>query len=93
MLHWESTRFSRIAYEVASYIFNRRLHILRFDPLRLTSATLRRFADALTSHGCPLTNCWVFLNETLRQVAWPLLNQRSVPPGVAMSPVGGVGVA
>lgn len=80
-LGWEQTRVSRFVDVTAYQIVTTWSHILRFDPVRLRPTTLRRYADRLVDEGCPLTNCWGFIDGTLRHVARPDWNQSIVYNG------------
>lgn len=78
---WEKTRFSRITHTLATYIYQRWKHLLRFDSRRLTPAKLKEYANAVTAKGAPTTNVWGFIDGTLRKTARPVRNQRIVYNG------------
>ena len=78
---WERTRLSCIVYSTAVFIFERWKHVLHFDPDRLRPTTLRRFADKIHEKGAPLSDCWGFVDGTLRKVSCPIFNQHVIYNG------------
>lgn len=80
-LGWERTRFSRITRLVATTIFNRWKHLLRFDPTRLTREKLSEFGQAIAAKGAPLDLVVGFIDGTLQENARPVYNQRIVYNG------------
>jgi hypothetical protein len=73
---WERSRVSRVTQTLSSYIYRRWLYLLRFDSRRLTPTQLKHYADAIHLKGAPLSNCWAFIDGTLKEVARPVHNQR-----------------
>ena len=65
--------FSEIISEVSSHIFDNYGYLLRsLDQ----PDCLQRFADAIYGRGSALSNCWGFLDGTVRPIARPGEHQR-----------------
>ena len=47
-----------------------------FDRELLSPANLQKYADAIHAKGAPLTNCWGFIDGTVRAISRPSRNQR-----------------
>ncbi|KIJ34460.1 hypothetical protein M422DRAFT_182036, partial [Sphaerobolus stellatus SS14] len=78
---WEKSRFSRITYLTAAFLWQRWKHLLRFDSRRLTPAKLAWFAAAFKSKGAPLDCIAGLIDRTLQKNARPVRNQRIVYNG------------
>lgn len=71
-------------------IFNEMLHFIHqtwdhlltnFDQTWLHIDHLREFAHAIHNNGCPLNNCFGFIDGVLKPIARPVYNQRDVYNG------------
>lgn len=49
----------------------------RLSNLHAPWVNLRRFSDALNAKGCPVNNCWGFIDGTCMAITRPSLGQRS----------------
>lgn len=78
---WERTWFSRITNIIATTLWQRWKHLLRFDPNRLTREKLAGFARVNRDFGCPLDLVVGFIDGTLQEVARPVTNQRLIYNG------------
>ncbi|KAJ3534442.1 hypothetical protein NMY22_g6924 [Coprinellus aureogranulatus] len=76
LLGWEKTRFSRMTRLVASIIFKRWKHLLRFNPVRLTPEKLAEFGRAIKAKGAPMDCVVGFIDGTLQKIGRPSSNQR-----------------
>ena len=47
-----------------------------FDQELLSPANHQKYADAIHAKGAPLTNCWGFIDGTVRAISRPSINQR-----------------
>jgi hypothetical protein len=75
------SRFSRITYLTAAFLWQRWKHLLRFDPRLLTQPKLAWFAAAFKSKGAPLDCIAGLIDGTLQKNAHPVRNQRIVYNG------------
>ena len=82
-------RFARPIPEMC-IIFNHMMKLIndrwgflltRFNQPHLSSANLIKFAAAIHAKGAPLTNCWGFIDGTVRPISRPGNNQRIVYNG------------
>ncbi|KIJ24166.1 hypothetical protein M422DRAFT_195025 [Sphaerobolus stellatus SS14] len=78
---WEKSRFSRITYQTAHFLWHRWKHLLRFDPTRLTREKLSSFAAAFKAKGAPLDCIAALIDGTLQKSARPIHNQRLIYNG------------
>lgn len=63
--------------EVVDYIYTTHRHRLQsWDQPFLQAAQLQRYAEAVYSQGAPLSNCFGFVDGTVRGIARPGHNQR-----------------
>lgn len=68
---------SEIISEVSSHIFDNYGYLLRsLDQPWLQPNCLQRFADAIYGRGSALSNCWGFVDGTVRPIARPGEHQR-----------------
>ncbi|CAB4043007.1 Hypothetical predicted protein [Paramuricea clavata] len=73
---------SLIASEVTDFMFENHGHLLRtFYQQWLEPDCLVEFANAIHIHGAALTNCWGFVDGTVRPIARPNQHQRTVYNG------------
>ncbi|KAF7312656.1 hypothetical protein MIND_00279800 [Mycena indigotica] len=78
---WERSRFSRFTRLMASTIYSRWKHVLRFDPNRLTREKLAYFGTVIHNKGAPTDQVVGFIDGTIRRIARPVRNQRLVYNG------------
>ena len=68
---------SMISNHVIDFIFENHAHqITQWNGTMLDPPSLRKYADAVTSKGAPLHNCFGFIDGTLRPVCRPGERQR-----------------
>ena len=68
---------SEIISEVSSHIFDKYGYLFRsLDQPWLQPKCLQRFADAIYGRGSALSNCWGFVDGTVRPIARPGEHQR-----------------
>ena len=68
---------SLILAEVIDHISNEKGHLLRsLDQPWLQPQNLEKFAEAVHSKGAALTNCWGFIDGTVRPICRPAEHQR-----------------
>ena len=73
---------SLIASEVTDFIYENHGYLLRtLDQQWLTPQCLQEFANAVHKRGAPLTNCWGFIDGTVRPMSRPGQHQRVVYNG------------
>jgi hypothetical protein len=75
---WEASRISRISQLTAGLIWDRWKHLLHFDAERLTPAVLSQFAASFVGKGCPVPTIVAIIDDTLKKVAQPSRNQRTL---------------
>jgi hypothetical protein len=75
---WETSQISRITRLTAAYIWDCWKHLLHFDAERLTPEALSRFAATFVAKGCPVPSIAAIIYGTLKKVARPSLNQRTL---------------
>ena len=65
-------QLSRIASEMISFVYDMYYEKLNsFQQQWLIPAQLEKFAQATHNVGTPLTNCWRFVDGTIRQICRP----------------------
>lgn len=73
---------SLIASEVTDFMYENHGHLLRtFNQQWLEPDRLVEFANAIHNRGAALTNCWGFVDGTVRPIARPDQHQRTVYNG------------
>ena len=72
-------QLSMVATEMTNMLYNMYNHKLTsFQQSWLAPACLKSFADAIHAAGAPLTNCWAFVDGTVRPICRPGELQRVV---------------
>lgn len=65
-----------------NFIYETQHHRLRsFDQLWLSPENLQNYADVIHAKGAPLSNCWGFIDGTVRPVSRPGKHQRTIYNG------------
>jgi len=77
MFHRSKTALSLIFSEITEFLAGKYKEIIHFDGVRL-AGNLQRFADSIHQKGAPLTNCWAFIDGTVRPIARPVWLQKVV---------------
>ena len=68
--------------EILSLVFNTHHHRLEsLEQPFLSAENLSRYADSIHAHGAPLQNCFGFIDGTVRKIARPNTNQRTMYNG------------
>jgi len=67
MFHRSKTALSLIFSEITEFLAGKYKEIIHFDGVRL-AGNLQRFADSIHQKGAPLTNCWAFIDGTVRRL-------------------------
>ena len=76
------SELSLIASEVVDFIYATHGYLLRtFNQPWLEPQCLEEFANAVHQHGAALTNCWGFVDGTVRPISRPCKHQRVVYNG------------
>ena len=76
------SQFRIITAAVINFIYNQHSHRLRsFNQAWLFPANLQTFADVIHDAGAPYTNCWGFVDRTVRPVCRPGTIQRTLYNG------------
>ena len=71
------TELCNIASVINTCIFEKYGHLLKnLSQPWLSTHQLQKFTDAIHHKGAPLSNCWGFIDGTIRQVCHPCQNQR-----------------
>ena len=71
-----------ISNEIMNFIYETQHHRLRsFDQLWLSPENLQNYADVIHAKGAPLSNCWGFIDGTVRPVSRPGKHQRTIYNG------------
>lgn len=80
---WEVTRTSRIQAAIQDFILQRWRFLLDFDEQRLCSTKLQEYANVISAKipGGAMTNCWGFVDGTVRPTCRPIRYQRTVYNG------------
>ena len=75
-------QLSMITNRVMNFMFERWFHLLRtLNQAWLSRNHLQNYADTIHRKGAPLTNCWAFVDGTVRPISRPKENQRIVYNG------------
>lgn len=72
---------SRFVTVTLHFIYTRWRFLLEFNLKRLIPSKLQEYADAIRAKGCPLKNCWVFIDGSLFYISRPGKGQRTVYNG------------
>ncbi|XP_023221108.1 protein ALP1-like [Centruroides sculpturatus] len=73
---------SRFVHETVNIIYNSRSKLLlNINEIKLTREKLNLFSQIITAKGAPLTNCWGFIDGTVRPICRPIRHQRVVFSG------------
>ena len=71
-----------ISNEIMNFIYETQHHHLRsFDQPCLSPENLQNYADVIHARGAPLSNCWGFIDGTVRPVSRPGKHQHTVYNG------------
>lgn len=81
MFGWRPERMSRFVDTIQTYIYERWRFLLEWNTTHLTPQRLRSYANAIQQKGCPLENCWGFIDGSLFPIARPTKCQQSVYNG------------
>ncbi len=76
------TEICLIFNEMLSLVFNTHHHRLEsLEQPFLSPENLSRYANSIHTHGAPLQNCFGFMDGTVRKIARPKTNQRTMYNG------------
>lgn len=78
---WRPERMSRFVSATLRFIYQQWWFLLEFDTQRLVPEKLRQYADTIKAKGCPLTNCWGFIDGSPFYILRPGKGQRTVYNG------------
>lgn len=82
VLGWSVTAITGCVSFMLDFLHENWQYLLRdFDSQHLTPDRLRQYAAAVRRKGAPLTNCWAFLDCTIRRICRPVEWQREVYNG------------
>ena len=81
MFGWRPERMSRIVDSTLTFIYSRWRFLLEWNLQLLSPIRLRQYADIIHRKGCPLENCWGFIDGSLFPIARPGRLQRCVYNG------------
>ncbi|XP_045166893.2 uncharacterized protein LOC123530214 isoform X2 [Mercenaria mercenaria] len=73
------SEISYISNSLTDFLYDNYGHLLsELDRSWLSEDNLHEFANAIFNAGSPLTNCWGFIDGTVRPICRPFVNQREV---------------